>query len=470
MARPRNAVTPGPIRRLLGRLLLGASFALAALPAAAESLADAMVAAYRHAALLDQNRAVLRAADEDVATAMAALRPVLGWSLTHDYTKTEGFDVTKQTAAISGEMMLYDWGRSQLAIDGAKELVLATRAQLVSVEQDILLGAVQSYLNVRSARQQVALQQNSVRVLSEEERAANDRYSVGEITVTDVSLAEAQLAQTRAQLATAEGNLQVAVEGYKTATGHDPGDLSAPPKLPKLPASVAAARAVAQKNHPAIEYAQRNVAAAEIQVAAAAAERLPNLTGNASIYAQKSSALPDDKTTEGASVSLKLSQTIYSGGRLSSGHRKAMANRDRARAGLLQTSRQVAQQVGVAWANIDVARAQIKAIDQQISAAQQAYEGVKEEATLGARTTLDVLDSEQNLLEARANKITAEANLQLAHYQLLAAMGLLTVENLKLGIPTYDPSAYYNAVRDAPYTSVQGQNLDRVLRAIGKGQ
>ena len=90
------------------------------------------------------------------------------------------------------------------------------------------------------------------------------------------------------------------------------------------------------------------------------------------------------------------------------------------------------------------------------------------EATLGARTTLDVLDAEQSLLEARANKITAEANLQLAHYQLLSAMGLLTVENLKLGIPTYDPSAYYNSVQDAPFTSRQGKSLDRVLRAIGQ--
>lgn len=93
---------------------------------------------------------------------------------------------------------------------------------------------------------------------------------------------------------------------------------------------------------------------------------------------------------------------------------------------------------------------------------------MREEATLGARTTLDVLDAEQDLLDARASRIDAEAGLQVAYYQLLSAMGLLTVENLKLGIPTYDPAAYYNAVRNAPYTSTQGESLDRVLRAIGK--
>lgn len=470
MTTPRLAALMRPLRRLM----LGSALAMAAaLPAAAESLADAMVAAYRHAALLDQNRAVLRAADEDVATALAALRPVLSWSLQHQYSSIEGIDTTQQTASLSAQMMLYDWGRSGLAIDAAKEFVLATRAQLVSVEQDVLLSAVQAYLNVRSQRQQVSLNENSVRVLSEEERAANDRYEVGEITVTDVSLAEAQLAQTRAQLATAQGNLQVAIEGYQTATGRSPGDLSAPPKLPVLPKTLAAARAIAQKNHPAIEYAQRSVAAAEVQVAAAAAERSPQITGSASVYGRRSGGQQSplqDETTGGSSLSVEMTQTLYAGGRLSASHRKAMANRDRARAALLQSAREVSQQVGVSWANIDVARAQISAIDEQITAAQQAYEGVREEATLGARTTLDVLDSEQDLLEARANKITAEANLQLAHYQLLAAMGLLTVENLKLGIPTYDPSAYYNAVHDAPYTSTQGQNLDRVLRAIGKGQ
>lgn len=145
-----------------------------------------------------------------------------------------------------------------------------------------------------------------------------------------------------------------------------------------------------------------------------------------------------------------------------------MAARDEARALLLNAARRIDYGVGEAWSNIDVARARIRAINEQITAAQQAYDGVREEATLGARTTLDVLDAEQSLLEARADRIDAEATLQLAHYQLLSAMGLLTVENLQLGIPTYDPSEYYNAVRNAPYTSRQGENLDRVLRALGR--
>ncbi len=457
-------------RALVLSSILGGAIAL---PARAQSLADTMVAAYRDSALMDQNRAVLRAADEDVASAIAQLRPVVQWIASHDVQQSEGGLTTRSTSLqIGAEMTLYDWGRSQLAIDSAKEQVMATRQALVNVEQNVLLDATASFFEVRRATEQVALQQNSVGVLSRERQAAQDRFDVGEITVTDVALADAQLAATQAALASAQGQLEIAREGYLAATGRKPTGLSAPPPLPKLPASVNAARAIAQKNHPAILQAQRQAAAAELGVAAAAAERNPTLSGNLGVGVTRSpstfSGVYDNRAT--ASIGVQLNQTIYSGGRLPSAQRKAMAARDQARAALLNTSRQISQQVGEAWANIQVARAQIGAIDQQITAAQQAYEGVREEALLGARTTLDVLDSEQSLLQARADKITAESNLQLAHYQLLAAMGLLTVENLKLGIPTYDPSQYYNAVRDAPYTSKQGESLDRVLRAIGRKQ
>nr|WP_111301717.1 TolC family outer membrane protein [Paracoccus saliphilus] len=446
----------------------------AAMPARAESLADTMVAAYRHSALIEQNRAVLRAADEDVAASVAALRPVVQWIARHAAQRDEGGTTARSTSlTLTSSVTLYDFGRSQLAIDGAKEQVLATRQALVAVEQDVLLSATAAYFEVLEAIQQVALQQNSVEVLSRERQAAQDRFDVGEITVTDVALADAQLAATRAALAAANGRLEVARESYLAVAGRQADSLSAPPSLPRLPDTLDEARIIAQRSHPAILQAQRQAAAAEIGVAAAAAERNPTLSGTASIGVNRApqtrlgAGLGYD-TTNSASVGLELSQTLYSGGRLSAAYRRAMAQRDQARSALLNISRQVSQTVGETWANIGVARAQITAIDQQISAAQQAYDGVREEALLGARTTLDVLDSEQALLEARADRITAESNLQLAHYQLLSAMGRLTVEHLNLGIPTYDPSQYYSAVRDAPFTSKQGESLDRVLRAIGR--
>lgn len=455
--------------RLLGLAVSLSTTVALAMPLQAESLADVMVDAYRHSALLDQNRAVLRAADEDVASAVAQLRPVVQWIASHTYNDSDGDESHTTSLQIGAEMTLYDFGRSELAIDSAKEQVLATRQALVAVEQDVLLAAVVAFFDVKAALEQVGLQQNSVEVLSRVRQAAQDRFDVGEITVTDVALADAQLAETQATLVSAQGDLDIARETFATVTGHRPGTLSAPPPLPKLPANVDAARAVAQKTHPSIRQAQRQTAAAELGVHSAAAERRPNLSASAGIGLTRSPDTFGEYDDRGsASAGLSMNQTIYSGGRLPAAHRKAMAQRDQARASLLQVSREVNQVVGTSWANIDVAEAQISAIDEQIAAAQQAYDGTREEALLGARTTLDVLDAEQSLLEARADKITALANLQVAHYQLLSAMGLLTVESLKLGIPTYDPSQYYRAVRDAPYTSSQGQSLDRVLRAIGR--
>ncbi len=463
------------IRRRLAVAALALGTLLSSPAAWAESLADTLVGAYRHSALLDQNRALLRAADEDVAAAMASLRPVLQWAASHNFQQVDGAESVSTSLDLTAQMTLFDWGRNQLAIDIAKEQVLATRESLVAVEQDVLLGAVQAFLDVRSAEQQVALQENSVTVLTRERQAAQDRFDVGEITSTDVALADARLAASRAARAAAQGQLEIARESYRAAVGRGPGRLDAPPPLPKRPASLDAAQDTARSSHPTIRQTKRTVAAAELGVAAAAAERNPTITGSVGLGTSRSSgdsmALGGSRAVQDPSTlraGVQASQTLYSGGRLPAAHRRAMAQRDSARSVLLNVSRQVDQSVAVSWANIDVARAQIGAIDEQISAAQQAYEGVREEAMLGARTTLDVLDAEQNLLQARADKITAEANLQLAHYQLLASMGLLTVEHLKLGIPTYDPSAYYNAVRNAPYTSTQGENLDRVLRAIGK--
>lgn len=461
------------IRRRLAAAALVLGTLLSSPAAWAESLADTLVGAYRHSALIEQNRAVLRAADEDVAAAMASLRPVVQWAAAHNFQQVDGAEGVSSSLEIAAQMTLFDWGRNQLAIDIAKEQVLATRESLVAVEQDVLLGAVRAFLDVRSAEQQVALQENSVTVLTRERQAAQDRFDVGEITSTDVALAEAQLAASRAARAAAQGQLEIARESYRAAVGRAPGRLDPPPPLPKRPASLESAQDTARGSHPAIRQSKRTVAAAELGVAAAAAERSPTITGSVGLSTTRSSgdSIAPGRTTQDPSslrAGIQANQTLYSGGRLPAVHRRAMAQRDSARSALLNISRQVDESVTVAWANIDVARAQIGAIDEQISAAQQAYEGVREEAMLGARTTLDVLDAEQNLLQARADKITAEANLQLAHYQLLASMGLLTVEHLKLGIPTYDPSAYYNAVRNAPYTSTQGENLDRVLRAIGK--
>jgi outer membrane protein len=356
-------------------------------------------------------------------------------------------------------MTLFDFGRTQLAIEAAKEIVLATREALIAIEQQVLLAAVSAFVDVRLQQEIVSLRENNVRVITEQLRAAQDRFEVGEITRTDVAQAEARLAEARANLVVAQGDLAIARENYRAATGNYPGVLSAPPAPPRTAATLDAARSVALRTHPSIRQAQREVQAAELNVARARANMKPTIAAQAQL------SVDQDNLQENG-VGINFNQTIYSGGALSSALRQAMANRDASFAGLKQRGVEVAEAVGIVWSNLDVADASIAATEQQISAAQIAFDGVREEASLGARTTLDVLDAEQDLLDARASRLSAVAQRYIGIYQLLASMGLLTVDHLALGIPTYDPAAYYNAVRRAP-TSIQGKKLDRIMRSIG---
>ena len=446
-----------------------------ALPAGAESLTDALISAYKTSDLLEQNRAVLRAADEDVAIEVSSLKPVLSFLSQATFFSRNNTLVQRsvfgprvqETSSLSGamqisaELTLYDYGRTRFAIAAAKETVLATREALVNVEQRVLLQAVSAYMNLRSRVEFVVLRQRNVGVIERELRAAQDRFEVGEVTRTDVALAEARLAAARSNLAAAQGDLAVAREDYNAAIGHYPGNLAAPPPSPATAASVDAAKAIAQQTHPLIRQGQRSVTVADLNVARAQAGRGPTLTAGLSLGLDQDRAVSQQ-------AQLSYRQTLYAGGQLVAVLRKARANAEAQRASLHNVVVGVQQDVGTAWAQLAVARAQIQASDLQIAAARIAFDGVKEEATLGARTTLDVLDAEQALLDAEVNRIVAENTRYVAVYSLLSAMGLMTVDHLKLGIPTYDPAVHYNAVKSAPAFSTQGEKLDRVLRTLGK--
>ena len=436
--------------------------------AGAETLTDALIAAYRNSNLLDQNRAVLRAADEDFATAVSALRPVLAYTAQAGWAKVDvasplGRTVVEDTTAslaLSAEMVLFDFGRNRLGIEIARASILATRQALVQVEQQVLLAAVRAYVEIKVSEELVLNQQSNLRLISEELRAAEARFEVGESTRTDVAIAEARLAASRASLASAEGSMMVARENYKAATGAYPGNLAPLPALPALPRTLEEAQAVARSTNPLIRQAQNLVTAADLQVALAEAERLPSIGVGATLRR-------NDLGFDTQELGLSMSQTLYAGGRLSSLQRRAIAGKDQANATLMQTAVEVMEAVGIAWANLEVQAASIVATEEQVRAAQTAFDGVRQEAEVGSRTTLDVLDQEQELLNARNDRLRAQALRYLGVYQVLSTMGLLTVDHLQLGIATYDPEAYFNAVKNAPSHSVQGKKLDRILEKIG---
>lgn len=430
----------------------------------AETLADALASAYKNSKLLDQNEALLRAADEDVAQAVAGLRPVVNFVAQSQNTNTDpdfaGNDTLQSTLSLAAQWTLFDFGRGRLGVEIAKETVLATREALKDLEAQVLLSAVSAYVDVRLQAEIVALRQSNTRLITQELRAAQDRFEVGEVTRTDVAIAEARQAAARSGLAAAQGDLQVARERYRAVTGAYPGNLAGLPPLPKTARSMEEARMIGLRSNPDILQAQRQVTVAQLGVEAAKAGMRPTIDLNANI------AQGLDQDVRRDSLSLSLNQTLYAGGRLSSGHRAALANKEAFEANLLQTTITVGENVGNAWTALEVAAASIQAGSLQVQAAQTAFDGVREEATLGARTTLDVLNAEQELLDARATKLQAEAQRYVGVYNLLAAMGLLSVEHLNLGVPTYDPALYYNAVKNAPITSPQGKKLQRILDRI----
>lgn len=461
-------------------LVLAGSVAAGAIaPAAqADNLTDAMIGAYNTSGLLEQNRAVLRAADEDVAIATSALRPTINWIAGYSRTKNRSrgsafvgvaeTDTVTLQAGLRIQQLLFDNGATRLGTLAAKEAVLSTRQALVGIEQLVLLRAVRAYAGVLLQQENVALRQNNLRLLREELRAAQDRFEVGEVTRTDVALAESRVASAQANLTDARGALIDAKSEYANAVGHDPGVIVQQPSLPRRVASVAEARNIALRHHPDILSAQHLVKARDITLQSA--ER--SLSATATLQGDFFLVDTDDGATTDTtrrSIGVELTQPLYAGGRLAANIRKARANRDASRGALITTQRDTAQAVNDAFVALEVAQANLVSSREQIRAAQVAFDGIREEATLGARTTLDVLQAEQELLNAQTARIQAQAERIIAAYTLLQAQGLLTAERLGLAVEIYDPTVYYNLAKDAPaYRSKQSRDLERVLEALGK--
>lgn len=440
---------------------------------AAHTLADTMTLAYRNSGVLDQNRALLRAADEDVAQAVASLRPIISWTANAGYQYREinrdtpggSVLVVQETTALNleltGSLLLYDFGQTQYAINATKETVLATRQGLINAEQDVLMRAVAAHMEVRRASETLALRQSNLRLITREVRAATDRFDLGEITRTDVDFAKARLASARAQVAAAQGDAARAAEEYRAVTGQRPGSLAAAAPA-AVTRNVADAKSYAVRNHPRAVQQRHNVSAAELNIKRAEAAQKPRVTLRGSLGL-------DGDLNSTKTIGVTVGGPIYQGGAMSSRIRQAMARRDAARAGLHQVSRAIEQQVGNAYATLQVTGQILDASSRQVRAARSAYGGLQEEAKLGARTTLDVLNAEQSLLDAQVGAITTRIDRVMASYRVLASMGLLTASHLKLPVQQYDPNLYYNRAIKAPMrNSAQGRALDRVLESISK--
>jgi len=444
------------------------TFGFSGLAASAQSLTDTLISAYRNSIQLEVDRAALRALDEGVAQAWAKFRPSASATFARTATYVMpgfGADFTTftNTLSISSSLTLWDGGETRLGAEVARLNVAASRENLMLSEQTVLLSAVTAFMDMRRDIQFLGLAENNLEVLNRQVQAARDRFEVGEVRRTDVNLAEAAAAGAQAAVARAQGGLEITRESYRIAVGNYPGQLHNPPPLPKFPTSLAAAQAVAARTHPAILRAQLVAKAGELNVLRAETAMKPKLKLSGTYSASSARTVSDS-----AALSLGASIPLYSGGALASARRQAMALREQAQATLHLTARSVGQGVAIAWTTIEISKASIVARHKEVRASRVALQGIREEASLGALTTLDILNAERDLLQAESNLVSAQHDQYVAVYSLLSAMGLLTVKHLGLGIKTYDANVNYNKVSTAPPATDRDKLLNRILKRAGK--
>ena len=364
-------------------LALGASMA-AATAVSAETLADALVMAYRSSPELAAGRANVKVLAEQAVQARAGGRlQVTGTvSVATQFDDLERF-FFPTTMQLTVTQPLYTGGQVENSTEAAETRITAEEARLIGTEQTILQLAVTAYMDVRRDQTLVSLSRNNVRVIAEQLRAAQERFDVGEVTRTDVAQAEARLAAARSLLAAQEGALEVSKENYRRVTGKEPGDLAPPPPLPDLPGSLDQAVSIAVREEPSIRAARFERIASSSDVRTAIGALLPQVSLQAQVTHQDTVKIRGDADSDGT-VALQITFPFYSGGNNYSNVREAQALVEVSSANINTALRDAIQTVGVSWADLMVARASIKAGQLEVRAAQIAFEGVNEEAKVGA--------------------------------------------------------------------------------------
>ena len=431
-------------------------------PGVPRTLAEALAVTYSTQPALMAERAKLRATDENVPAALSGWRPQVVVAGTAGYgdgmsrafsraangwlnVQTDRLIATAQTTMVQP---LYTGGKVQANVNKAKNQVMAERANLISQEQTSFTNVVTAYVGVIQAQQLLALQVNNEQVLAKQLQATNDRFRVGEITRTDVAQAEAALAQATAQRQTAEGNLQTARGTFRQVVGYlPPGDLVEPQPLSLPVKTEQEATALAGRNNPAVVAALFNDAAAKDAVDVAFAQLLPQVSLQGQIFQQNNSGSRSSQAN-GYQAVVAVSVPIYQGGSEYSAVRQARQTEQQTKNQVDDARRTAVQNATQAWETLAAARASANSTKAAIQANQVALEGVAREAIVGSRTTLDVLNAQQALLNSQTTLVNNLSDLIKASYQVAAAVGRLTARDLHLPVPLYDETAYFNAVKD----------------------
>lgn len=433
---------------------------LAHAQAASEDMQSTLASVYNKNPRLLAERARLREVDETYIqaraqgrfTASAAGSYAKGWIRTPSINNffglpSDGPDTeygSPRQGAVQIIQPIYQGGRVRALKQQAKLNILAAREGLRAQENNIFMSAANAYVDIIRDEAAARVRRNNVRVLSGQLVAAQDRFEVGVGTRTDIAQSESRLAASEAGLAQAEAQLAISRANYERLVGRVPADLSPPPQYvlpPTLPDAITAAR----ENNPQLMAAYFNEAASRAGIDVAKAAGRPTITLNGSL-ARLEDQLAGFSETDSASLTAQITIPIYSGGLNQSRTRQAQHAKTRLAFETRDTELAVDQTIKQIWAQLEAARAILKTAQRQEAAAKIAFEGVSLEQSVGNRTQLDVLDAEQETLNARLTVLNAQRDVHAATYSLLATIGVFDAEGIQLGVSQYDPNENFERV------------------------
>jgi len=432
------------------------------LPAHAETIFGALTKAYQYNSELNSARAGVRVTDENVAIAKSGYRPQISGSADINYVSQSGVQIRTGGFGIGLSQMLFDGFQTRNNVRAAEAQVRASNEGLRNTEQNILFNAAAAYMDVIRDRQIAALTERNVQSLVEQLRAARSRFEVGEGTRTDVAQADAARSAAVAQAAGARAQVTNSEAVYRQVVGDKPGKLKGAGPVKGLPGGVEQSYGIAANEHPAIKANLHLVDASGFSVKSAEGALMPQLSAEAGLSSDYTGRRPvttpgyipgipstnPNGWSDSASVGLRLTVPIYSGGRTSATVRQRKESLGQARIEVDVARDQVRAAVAAAWAQYQAARESVDANRDLVAAAQLALNGVVEERNVGQRTTLDVLNAQADVISAQINQISSERDYVVASYAILSATGRLSVRRLGLKVAEYKPEEHYNAVKD----------------------
>lgn len=427
---------------------------LLSVPARAETLQEALADAYKQNPTLLAKRASLRATDEQLAEALSFYRPAVGAGASVGASRLSGDvigndDLNRRGAAVTVTQPIFRGGRTVAAANRANFDIQAEAAGLRDTEQNVFLETVTAYMDVLLNRAVLELNQNNQNVLGRQFKATEDRFSIGELTRTDVAQAESRSARASAGVISAEGQLSTANNEFQRVVGRLPSaDMQTAPVVDGLPQSREAAISMASSQNPFLLAAQFREKAARELVDQIRGEELPevNLRGSAGTDWDRFNK--GDQVDE-VSVVAQLNFPFYQGGAVMARTRGAQHVASQLQLESAAAAREVTERAGRAWDNLATARANIEALNSAVRAAEIALDGVQQEQDVGSRTVLDVLDAEQELLDAKVSLVTAKRDEVVASYNLMAAIGRLNAAELKLPVDLYNPKTHYDKAKNS---------------------